>query len=213
MFYLQSNSAFCFPRWLETHKRTHIELFLFVFYNPGGNVSTRISQELAPAGHYAFNGVLYVCPAGYFGGTVGLTTATCSGPCSVPGYYCPGTNYCCCCLLDFLLRCRKRGVLFIAYNNDDKVLSIFIDFLLILSCLSSPFSVTIINHHPHFLSSREHFSCDALLRWRRCVLPALHCGPHPGAPRLLHGRLPVRGVSPGAVAQPDHPPAQRGSHR
>lgn len=56
----------------------------------GGNVSTRIAQELAPAGHYAFNGVLYVCPAGYYGATVGLTTSTCSGPCAVPGYYCPG---------------------------------------------------------------------------------------------------------------------------
>ena len=56
----------------------------------GGNVSTRTGQQIAPPGHYAFNGILYVCPAGFYGATSGLSTATCSGPCSVPGYYCPG---------------------------------------------------------------------------------------------------------------------------
>lgn len=60
------------------------------FASPGGNASTRTGQEIAPPGHYAFNGILYVCPAGFYGATQGLSTATCSGACSVPGYYCPG---------------------------------------------------------------------------------------------------------------------------
>jgi hypothetical protein len=61
-------------------------------YIVGGNVSSRVAQEIAPPGHYAFNGVLYVCPAGYYGATSGLTSPTCSGPCSVRGYYCPGAS-------------------------------------------------------------------------------------------------------------------------
>lgn len=71
-------------------------------------MSTRTGQEQAPAGHFAFNGVLYVCPAGYYGSTVGLTTATCSGPCAVPGYYCPGKNYIHrFCLHRFIMHCKS----------------------------------------------------------------------------------------------------------
>lgn len=53
-----------------------------------------MGQEIAPAGHYAFNGVLFVCPAGYYGAVPGLASPTCSGPCAVPGYYCPGKCDC-----------------------------------------------------------------------------------------------------------------------
>jgi hypothetical protein len=59
----------------------------------GGNVSSRVDQEIAPAGHYAFNGVLYVCPAGYYGAVPGLTSPSCSGACNVPGYFCPGERH------------------------------------------------------------------------------------------------------------------------
>lgn len=58
----------------------------------GGNDSTRVSQAIAPPGHYAVNGLLYVCPAGYYGATSGLYTATCSGLCKIPGYYCPSKS-------------------------------------------------------------------------------------------------------------------------
>ena len=58
-------------------------------YSVGGNDSTRSGQQIAPPGHYAFNGILYACPAGTFGASQGLHTAACSGRCGVPGYYCP----------------------------------------------------------------------------------------------------------------------------
>lgn len=59
------------------------------YYSIGGNDSTRTGQAIAPPGHYAVDGHLYVCPAGYFGATEGLSTPECSGLCQVPGFYCP----------------------------------------------------------------------------------------------------------------------------
>lgn len=55
----------------------------------GNDSSTRPSQEIAPLGHYASLGLLYACPAGFFGATFGLSTPSCSGPCGIGGYYCP----------------------------------------------------------------------------------------------------------------------------
>ena len=49
---------------------------------------TRSGQALCPIGHYCTDGLKLVCPAGTFGGTTGLTTASCSGPCRA-GFYCP----------------------------------------------------------------------------------------------------------------------------
>ena len=49
---------------------------------------TRSGQELCPVGHYCVDGLKLVCPAGTFGATTGLTTASCSGPCRA-GFYCP----------------------------------------------------------------------------------------------------------------------------
>lgn len=61
-----------------------------VFITIGGNdSSTRSSQEIAPPGHYASLGLLYACPAGFFGAAFGLSTPSCSGPCSIGGYFCP----------------------------------------------------------------------------------------------------------------------------
>lgn len=59
------------------------------YYSIGGNESTRVSQQIAPEGHYAHSGLLYVCPAGTYGSVPGLSSSSCSGPCRVPGYYCP----------------------------------------------------------------------------------------------------------------------------
>ena len=56
----------------------------------GGNESTRSSQAVAPVGHFASGGLLFTCRPGYFGSVPGLDTASCSGPCSVPGFFCPG---------------------------------------------------------------------------------------------------------------------------
>lgn len=50
---------------------------------------TRTGQALAPIGHYAMGGILRTCKAGYFGASEGMTSPDCSGPCTIPGYYCP----------------------------------------------------------------------------------------------------------------------------
>jgi hypothetical protein len=59
------------------------------FYSVGGDESTRSSQEQAPPGYFAFDGILYKCRAGYYGAVSGLSSSYCSGPCTVPGFYCP----------------------------------------------------------------------------------------------------------------------------
>ena len=61
------------------------------FYSTGvlSSSSTRSAQTIAPSGHYATGGLLYECRAGYFGSQAGLSSPLCSGPCSIPGYYCP----------------------------------------------------------------------------------------------------------------------------
>eukprot|EP01038_Epipyxis_sp_PR26KG_P010959 gene10959-14719_t len=59
------------------------------YYSTGGNESVRTSQVIAPIGHYAISGLLYTCSAGRYGANQGLHTADCSGPCNIPGYYCP----------------------------------------------------------------------------------------------------------------------------
>lgn len=55
----------------------------------GGNESTRSAVALAPPGSYAVHGLLYSCAAGFYGSVAGLSSPSCSGPCAVPGYYCP----------------------------------------------------------------------------------------------------------------------------
>lgn len=60
------------------------------YYSTGGNVSTRTGQAIAPRGYYALSGIIYKCQSGYFGAIKGLSVPTCSGPCTIPGYYCPG---------------------------------------------------------------------------------------------------------------------------
>jgi hypothetical protein len=55
----------------------------------GGNESTRNRQTIAPPGYFALEGLLYPCPAGYYGAISGLSSPTCSGICNIPGYYCP----------------------------------------------------------------------------------------------------------------------------
>lgn len=60
------------------------------WYTIGGNESTRIGQAIAPRGYYALKGLLYPCPAGYYGAEEGMSSPQCSGMCFVDGYYCPG---------------------------------------------------------------------------------------------------------------------------
>lgn len=62
------------------------------YYSTGGNESTRFGQTVSPMGHFASLGLLFVCPAGTYGASEGLTTALCSGRCLVPGYYCPARS-------------------------------------------------------------------------------------------------------------------------
>lgn len=58
------------------------------YYSIGGNQSTRDDQTVAPAGSFAQDGILYLCPAGRYGAMNGLSSSVCSGPC-MKGYYCP----------------------------------------------------------------------------------------------------------------------------
>ena len=59
------------------------------YYTVGGHDNTtRASQVISPVGHYALNGILHYCPAGTYGNTTGLSTASCSGLCQA-GFYCP----------------------------------------------------------------------------------------------------------------------------
>ena len=51
--------------------------------------STRSQQLLTPKGHYSIDGLLYKCPAGYYGATEGIASISCSGRCNIPGFYCP----------------------------------------------------------------------------------------------------------------------------
>ncbi|KAJ1420393.1 hypothetical protein B484DRAFT_351281 [Ochromonadaceae sp. CCMP2298] len=59
------------------------------YYSSGGDMATRSAQIISPPGHFALAGLLYVCPAGSYGATSGLSSASCSGPCDVRGFYCP----------------------------------------------------------------------------------------------------------------------------
>jgi len=60
------------------------------YYSIGGvSPSTQIAQTIAPPGSYAVNGLLYPCPAGYFGALPGMYSSVCSGPCLVKGFWCP----------------------------------------------------------------------------------------------------------------------------
>lgn len=59
------------------------------YYSTGGVESTRTGQQIAPRGFYAVGGLLYRCRAGYYGEREGLSSRDCSGPCEVPGFYCP----------------------------------------------------------------------------------------------------------------------------
>lgn len=63
------------------------------FYSTDGQVSSRSGQRVAPPGAYAVNGLLYPCPAGYYGSTHGLYTEICSGRCDLPGFYCPSKSH------------------------------------------------------------------------------------------------------------------------
>jgi hypothetical protein len=62
------------------------------YFSIGNTESTRYNEMVAPVGHFASLGLLYTCAAGFFGASVGLSTHTCSGPCNINGYYCPGKH-------------------------------------------------------------------------------------------------------------------------
>lgn len=51
--------------------------------------TTRDSQLQCPPGRYCLpDGISYPCPAGRYGGSYGLDSSNCSGPCA-PGFWCP----------------------------------------------------------------------------------------------------------------------------
>ena len=58
------------------------------YYSVGGQPGERHAEEICPIGSYCTNGERFDCPAGRYGGRVGLLNKTCSGLCSA-GYYCP----------------------------------------------------------------------------------------------------------------------------
>lgn len=62
------------------------------YYSTGGNQSTRYGQAIAPAGSFAQDGILYLCPAGRYGASPGMHSSVCSGICH-KGYFCPGLNH------------------------------------------------------------------------------------------------------------------------
>jgi hypothetical protein len=53
--------------------------------------ATRFNQTVCPLGHYCDKGIVIECPAGRYGGTLGLYDSGCSGPCDA-GYYCPSAS-------------------------------------------------------------------------------------------------------------------------
>ena len=60
------------------------------YYSVGGDgPESRTSYIIAPKGYYATRGLLYPCPAGYYGALEGLSSTECSGPCTIRGFYCP----------------------------------------------------------------------------------------------------------------------------
>lgn len=61
-------------------------------FSAGANVAARVGQRLTEPGYYSMKGLKYLCPAGRYGRSYGLSSALCSGYCHVPGYYCPGTR-------------------------------------------------------------------------------------------------------------------------
>ncbi|KAG7377735.1 hypothetical protein PHYPSEUDO_011080 [Phytophthora pseudosyringae] len=58
------------------------------YYSIGTTNTTRFFQRPCEPGYFCVGGIKYQCPAGMYGATSGLNTATCSGKCA-PGYYCP----------------------------------------------------------------------------------------------------------------------------
>mmetsp|Transcript_16743 Transcript_16743/g.24809 ORF Transcript_16743/g.24809 Transcript_16743/m.24809 type:complete len:534 (-) Transcript_16743:223-1824(-) len=57
------------------------------YYSIGGNgPSTRTNQANCPPGSYCTDGVRYLCPAGTYGSSSGLSTRECDGP-AEPGHY------------------------------------------------------------------------------------------------------------------------------
>jgi hypothetical protein len=59
------------------------------FYSIGGSSNaTRTEQTIAPNGYFSKEGLLFPCPKGHYGNTLGLFTDDCSGICEA-GWYCP----------------------------------------------------------------------------------------------------------------------------
>ena len=59
------------------------------YYSIGGSSNaTREDEKIAPKGHFAKDGILFQCPSGHYGDTLGLFTDDCSGVCEA-GWYCP----------------------------------------------------------------------------------------------------------------------------
>lgn len=61
------------------------------YYTVEGSNKRRSGQEIAPLGHYAKDGLLYMCPEGHYGDKPGLADDHCSGNCEA-GWHCPSAS-------------------------------------------------------------------------------------------------------------------------
>lgn len=62
------------------------------YYSLGVSNTTRFHQVPCEIGHYCQDGLRFQCPEGTYGSAAGLTTASCTAPCSA-GYRCPSHPY------------------------------------------------------------------------------------------------------------------------
>ena len=162
--------------------------FYFDSLLSGGNQSTRDGQSIAPAGSFATNGILYLCPAGRFGSVPGLSSSDCSGLCH-KGYYCPGM-VCPQQALSWLVPCIPYSVFCLCLC----VFDIFVH---------PPVSLSICLYLSIYLStpvSWKHVPVHAGLRIRRVHLSGGLRGPTEGGIGLLHHRPLAGGMQARLVA-------------
>jgi hypothetical protein len=89
-----STAHYC-PRGSAERQRVDQGFYTVTFPLSGGSptaVGTADRQTACQPGFYCVNGIRRQCPAGTYGLTTKLTTAACTGPCTL-GFYCPeGTS-------------------------------------------------------------------------------------------------------------------------
>lgn len=61
---------------------SHSPVTVDIGYYSTGTPGLRSNETICPLGQYCVGGVNASCPAGAFGGVMGLNSSACSGPCS-----------------------------------------------------------------------------------------------------------------------------------